>query len=123
MDDLTRLFTEVRVSREQVPRNGRRLWAHHRTTMFADNIGHYIDASAPCVSNVLLSLADSIIMDVDQRRTTQVSGDQILNDVITTMNTFELNGQKFELRFDQTDDGCTHSHFMSANDLQTRSRA
>lgn len=101
MDDLTRLFTNVRVARERAPRNGRRLWAHHRCRMFVDTINRYMENDRPSCSTVLMDLADSIILNVDRRRSKHVSGDYILNDIINTMNTFESNGVPFILRLDQ----------------------
>ncbi len=101
MNDLTRLFSNVRAARESIPRNGRRLWAHQRCRIFVDTIGRYMEYDKPSCSTILMDLADSIILDVDQRRTKQVSGDYILNDIITTMNTYESNGEPFILRLDQ----------------------
>ena len=101
MDDLTRLFTNVHRAREKIPRNGRRLWAHHRCRIFVDNINKYMENDKPSCSTVLIDLADSIILNVDQRQSKQVNGDYILNDIIVTMNTFESNGVPFILRLDQ----------------------
>lgn len=103
MDELTRLFDAVDKERASAPRNGRRLWAHQRCKIFASRIAHYMDMDQPQHANVLLDFADAVILDDDgeHRQRKRVSGDFILNDIITTINTFKNGDKPFILRLDQ----------------------
>lgn len=104
MNDLDRLFQDISTSKRSIHRTGRpkkRCFFSNRLERFTQKLSLYIDSLNQGQKNGPMSISDRISLSMVENYQGRVRGDEILNDIMRTLNEFSNGVTKFVPRPNQ----------------------